>query len=378
MPQNISVVIIDSDTDSINNITKYIKNIGSEVIVEGVAASFDTGFELIHKKRPMVVIIEVGDNPDLSIERITQILNRFSQVSIFATSADRSSETILKVMRAGATEYLLRPVVDTDLTFALQKVGRLWLTKSVPEVDAGRIFTVFSPKGGVGVTTIAVNLAVNIHEVTKKPTIIVDLGLIAGDVTTFLNMKPNYTMADATANISRLDKSFLQGVIATHESGISVLSEPRKIEEGLSISGAEISKVLGLLKKMFSYVIIDAETISERTTTAIKMSDIVLIVFYMSLPNIKNIKRHLRYFEKIGLERDRTKIVVTRYLKKGEITLEDAVNAIKYPVSWTIPNDYKTAMLCLNKGIPASVGAPRSVLNVSIKEMSDALINGKI
>jgi pilus assembly protein CpaE len=378
MPQTIPIVIIDSDTDSINNISQYIKNLGSDVSVEGVATSFDTGFELIHKKRPLIVIIEVGDDIDLSIQRITQILNRFPQVSVLATSADRSSETILKVMRAGATEYLLRPVADTDLGFALQKLGRLWLTKPATAIDAGRIFTVFSPKGGVGVTTIAINLAVDIYEMTKKPTIIVDLDLSAGDVTTFLNMKPNYTITDVTANISRLDKSFLQRVIATHESGIFVLAEPQRVEEGVSISAAEISKLLGLLKTMFSYIIIDAENVSERTTTAMKMSDILLTIFIMSLPNIKNIKRHLRYFEKIGLGRDKTKIVVNRYLKKGEISMEDAVNALKYPISWTIPNDFKNAMLCLNKGIPFSAGAPKSMLNTSVKEMADALINGKI
>jgi pilus assembly protein CpaE len=374
----ISLVIIDSDTDSINSMVKYMKSLDNIVTVEGVATSFDNGFELIHKKKPMVVILEVGDDIGLSIERIIRILDRFPQVSILATSKDKSSETILKVMRSGATEYLLRPVVDTDLAFALQKLGRLWLTKAVPEVGVGSIFTVFSPKGGVGVTTIAINLAVDIYEITNKPTIIVDLDLNAGDVTTFLNMKPTYTISDVTANISRLDKSFLQGVIAKHESGIFVLAEPQKVEEGVSISGAEISRVLNLLKTMFSYIIIDAQTVSEKTTTAIKMSDIILLVFFMGLPGIKNIKRHLNYFEKIGLGRDRLKIIASRYLKKGEISVEDAVKALNYPIFWTVPNDYNTAISCLNKGIPLSDGVPKSQLNISIKEMADALIKGKV
>lgn len=373
----ISVVIIDSDTDSINSMVKYMKSLDNIVTVEGVATSFDSGFELIHKKKPMVVILEVGDDIGLSIERIIRILDRFPQVSIVATSKDRSSETILKVMRSGATEYLLRPVGETDLAFALQKLGRFFPTKPVSEVSVGNILTVFSPKGGVGVTTIAINLALDIYEYTKEPTVIVDLDLNAGDVTTFLNMKPHYTITDVTANINRLDKSFLQGVIAKHESGIFVLAEPQKVEEGVSISGAEINRVLSLLKTMFSYIIIDAETVSERTTTAIKMSDIVLLVFFMSLPAIKNIKRHLKYFEKIGLGKDRLKIVINRYLKKGGITVEDAGKAINYPIFRTLPNDYNTAISCLNKGIPLSIGGPKSQLNISIKEMADALIKDK-
>ena len=377
MPQTISVVIIDSDTDSLNSIARYIKNMVGSVTVEGVATTFESGYELIYKKSPAVVIMEMGNDIDLSIERITQILNRFPQVSIFATSENKASETILRVMRAGATEYLLRPVVETDLVFALQKLGRLWFTKAAPELDAGSVITVFSPKGGVGVTTIAINLAIDIYEETKKPTILVDMDLNAGDVTTFLNIKPSYTISDVTANISRLDKSFLQGVISKHESGIFVLAEPQKVEEGVSISGAEIDKVLSLLRKMFTYIIIDAETISDRTITAFRMSDIVLLVFYMSLPGIRNMKRYIKYFERMGLGNDRVKIVANRYLKKGEITIEDTEKALNYSLYSVIPNDYATAMSCLNKGIPLKVGAPKSQMSTAIKELAEAIVKGK-
>jgi pilus assembly protein CpaE len=377
MPQGISVVIIDSDIDSINTMVRYMKSMDSKVIVEGTATTFENGFELVHKKRPMVVIIEVSEKIDLSLERISQILSRFSQVSIFATSLDKSSDTILKVMRAGATEYLLRPVTEADLTYALQKVGRLRLTRPAPEDEAGRIFTVFSPKGGVGVTTVAINLATDIFEATKKPTILVDLDLNSGDATTFLNMKPSYTISDVTVNISRLDKSFLQGVVAKHESGIYVLAEPQKVEEGVSIAGAEIKKVLSLLKSMFKYIIIDAETISERTTIALEMSDMILLVFFMSLPGIKNMQRYLRYFDKMGLGRDRVKLVANRYVKKSDIKIEDAEKALNYPIFWAVPNDWDTTMTCLNKGITISMGSPKSQLNVSLNELARAIISGR-
>ena len=377
MPQSISVVIIDSDIDSINTMVKYMKSMDSKVIVEGTATTFENGFELVHKKRPMVVIMEVTEDVNLSLERISQILNRFSQVSIFATSLDKSSDTILKVMRAGATEYLPRPVTEADLTYALQKVGRLRLTRPAPEDEAGRIFTVFSPKGGVGVTTIAINLATDIFEATKKPTILVDLDLNSGDATTFLNMKPSYTISDVTVNISRLDKSFLQGVVAKHESGIYVLAEPQKVEEGVSISGVDIKKVLSLLKSMFKYIIIDAETISERTTIALEMSDMILLIFFMSLPGIKNMQRYLRYFDKMGLGRDRVKLVANRYVKKSDIKIEDAEKALNYPIFWAVPNDWDTTMTCLNKGITISMGSPKSQLNVSLNELARAIISGR-
>ena len=373
MPQNISVVIIDSDIESINNIVKYIKNLEDSVTVEGTATTFETGFELIHKKKPMVVIMAVGEDISLCIERICHILSRFPQISIFATSTDKSSETILKVMRAGATEYLLRPVSETDLSFALQKLGRLWLIKTTPQEQVGRIITVFSPKGGVGVTTLSINLATSIYESTMKPTILMDLDLNAGDVTTFLNMKASYTISDVTTNISRLDKSFLQGVIQKHATGISVLAEPMKVEEAISISAGEIKKVLGLLKTMYNYIIIDTETLLDRIMTAIEISDMIVIVFVMSLPSITNIQKYLKFFDKKGIGRDKIKLVVNRYLKKGDIRIEDAEKALNHPIYWNVPNEYDTAMTCLNRGVPLSIGAPKSDLNHNIKELAKAL-----
>lgn len=373
MPQNISVVIIDSDTDSINSIVKSIKNLGNDVSIEGTATSFESGYELIHRKKPMAVIMEVAEDVSLSIQHIYQILSKFPQISIFATSTDKTSETILKVMRAGATEYLLRPVSETDLTFALQKLGRLWLVKTSPGEQVGNVISVFSPKGGVGVTTLSINLATSIYEITMKPTILIDLDLNAGDVTTFLNMKASYTVSDVTTNISRLDKSFLQGVIQKHSSGISVLAEPKKVEEGISISTGEIKKVLGLLKTMYDYIIIDTETLLDRTTTAIEMSDMILLVFVMSLPSITNIQRYLKFFENKGFGMDRIRLVANRYLKKGDIKVEDAEKALNRPIYWSIPNEYDTAVSCLNRGVPLNVGASKSELNQNIKELAKTI-----
>jgi pilus assembly protein CpaE len=148
MAASISVVVIDSDTDSLGTVVKYIKNLGDHASIVATATNFESGFEQIHKKRPMVVVMEVkSEEVDTYIERIHMILSRFPQVSIFAQCSDRSAETILKVMRAGAVEYLLKPVSEVVLTDAFQKIGRLWLAKTVPEGEQGHIYAFYSPKG---------------------------------------------------------------------------------------------------------------------------------------------------------------------------------------------------------------------------------------
>ncbi len=376
MAQGITVVIIDSNTESLNRTVKYIKSLGEQASLEGATSSFESGFELIHKRRPMCVIMAIDDaEHDVALERIKTILIRFPRVSIYTICEDRSADTILKYMRAGVTEYLLKPLADLDLTSALQKLGRLWLSRA-PEAEDGKIITLFSPKGGVGVTTIAINLAVNIHDITNKPTILVDLDLNAGDVTTFLNLKAAYTMSDATSNINKLDKSFLQGVITRHESGIYVLADPQKVEEGASISATDVRKVLTLLRSMFKYIILDTEpALNERTRTAIEMSNMLFMVFIMSLPGIRNMQRYLTYLDSSGALKDKIRLLVNRRLRKDDIRPEDAEKVLERPIFWSIPNEYDTVMACLNKGVPVGSFEPKSRLNQSIRELASNTIN---
>jgi pilus assembly protein CpaE len=357
---------------------KYINKLGTKVLIEGTAASFERGYELVHKKRPMVVIMEIktGDL-DACVDRIEMVLNRFPQLSIFAVCEDRSADTILKVMRAGAVEYLLKPVSEVDMTSALQKIGRLWISKTAEETEQGQIYAFYSPKGGVGVTTLAVNTATSIHNLTKKPTIIVDLDLIAGDVTTFLNMSPSYSISDVTLNTSRLDASFLQGVIARHESGIHVLAEPKRVEEGVALANEDLVKVLSLLKTMYSYIIIDTETgLNNKTMTALKMADTIVLATVLSLPGIKNTQRYMTFFENMNLL-PKIMLVINRYLNRGEIKVEDATRILNQSIKWNFPNRYDDAMHCLNKGVPLNTGTPKSELNDSVRDFAKLLISKK-
>ncbi|HLC18313.1 MAG TPA: AAA family ATPase [Thermodesulfobacteriota bacterium] len=374
MNPNIAIVIIDSDTDSVKTMVSFIQHLGDHASIEGVASNFESGIEMVHKKRPNVVIMELTDGIDDAVGKVHSILERFPRTSIFVTSSDRSADTILKVMKAGATEYILRPITEEDLSSALQKMGRLWITKPAPEAEVGKVYTLFSPKGGVGVTTLAVNLATNVHKVTGKPTVIVDLDLDAGDVTTFLNIKSTYTISDVTTNMSRLDESFMKGVITKHPSGVHVLAEPQNVDEGARIPGSDITKLIELLKTMFDYIIIDTgAVIDERTIEAIKMSDSIMVVLIMSLPGIRHLQRYLKYFDKLGL-RDRVKIIVNRYIKKGDIRIEDAEKVLGRSIAFSIPNEYDLAMRCLNKGIPISEENPRSGVNTAMEDISKEII----
>jgi pilus assembly protein CpaE len=340
--------------------------------VEGVARNFKSGTDLIGEKKPMVAILDMcseGISPCL--RWIEEIVKSHPEIPIFAVGENRSYETVRKFMGAGATEYLLKPVTETDLSSALQKFTRFRLSPEAEQPKGGRIYTVCSAKSGIGATTLAVNLAACIYEATKEPTIVVDMDLIGGDVPAFLKLKSPYTISDAARYLSRTDKSYLSGIVASHESGISVLAGPHDLEEGISITGETAGEILSLLKTVYKHIVVDTEAnLTQATMAAINMSDLILLTLILSHPSIKNTRRYLKFLDKDSKRGEKIKIVVNRYFEKSGITIADAEGLLNRPVFWYIPNDFKTAMACLDEGMLLGTYAPRSKLSASIKDLA--------
>lgn len=369
---SIQVIVIDRDKGSRDDIEKFLKEM-DHVILAGTAGDLASGYELVVRTKPMVVIMDIDSDTEQAFGLIAQITKNYPGTCVFATSSDNSSDTILKAMRSGCTEYLLRPVVSHDLANSLGKVGRLMVQRPAAAVtEKGKIVACFSPKGGVGNTTVATNLAVSLHQASQKPVVLVDLDLEGGDTTMFLNLKTKYTISDVTTNITRLDQAFLQGVLSKHSSGIHLLAEPQRVEEAETITPGQVREVLELLRSMFSYVVVDTEIgYGERNLAAFDSADLVLLVGILSLPSLKNIQKALDVFVRLGYDVNKVKLVINRHLRKGEITVTDAEKALNYKAFSQIPNDYNNVMASINRGMPLTLLAPHSDISQSFKELAN-------
>lgn len=372
MSQHIPIVIV-TDEDSANLIRDAVEKSGINTIITGVAQDLDEGCQIIHNERPMVAILEISrDEMAHSLQMIRKISHELPGIVIFVVCDDSSPETIFDFMKAGAHEYFLKPLSESDLSGAFRKLGlRVKERGDIDDEPECKTYSVFSTKNGVGATTIAVNLAANIFEVTKEPTVLVDLDLTGGDVTTFLDLEPAFTLSDIKKNITRVDKNFLQGVITKHESGISILAAPQDVKEGLLISSSEVTKMLDLLRTMFKHIVLDTEAnFTQSTMTAIRMSDLILMPFVMSLPSTKNTKKCLEHLKEIGFDGEKIRLVANRYLENVQIRIEEAEEILGRPIFCHIPNDFTAAMACLNKGITLSAYDPASALNESMRELA--------
>ncbi|MRR06620.1 MAG: CobQ/CobB/MinD/ParA nucleotide binding domain-containing protein [Deltaproteobacteria bacterium] len=359
MPPHVSMIIIDSDKASRDAIASIVHPFADTIRIEGSVNDFGEGLKVIHKISANIVILEVTEL-NRGIEEIQYLLTNHPQLSVIVSSFEKNPEWILKLMRAGAVEYLLRPINQDELIQALTKVGRFWFAKPPTENKQGKIIAVYYPTGGVGVTTVAVNLAAGLATDPAKVAL-VDLNLLTGDISTFLDVNPSYTLSSVTNNIARLDANFLMGVMTRHSSGPYVLTEPTEVDEAISITPDQVSRLLLFLKGIFDYVVVDCGgQLAGCTMSILENANLILFTSVLSLPAIKTSKRYLAAMERKGIRKDRLKLIVNRYLPKADIQVKDAERVLGYSVFTALPNDYENVIASINKGIPLIRLLPRA------------------
>ena len=375
MSKSVSVVIIDEDPNMRALIRTALSSIpGLEILAE--TDSMIYGYELIRHNRPNMVFLDLRNDPSKSFEIAHRIASYIKETLIIASGNDMSVEMLKTCMEVGIREYLTRPLHAADIKSVLEK-HRLALTID-PEVGdrSGRIVAVFSNKGGLGKTTIAVNLALSLSEVVKRPVALVDLNLQLGDITTFLDIEPKQTIVDIARNIGRVDAAYLEGSLAqytcpTNGASVYVLADPLHMEDAEELTADQINAVLTVLKATFEYVVVDTTTsFDTKTLTALDLADEILLVSMVNLPSIRSSQRLLNLFERLGYESQKVKLILNRYMPDEEITVEDVEETLEHPVFWKIPNNYQVVMTAINRGIPIAMIENNKVLEKNFQDFA--------
>ena len=370
MPSQFSILVIDKDKLSGDSIVSTLRPYSDSISLAGSVDSFTDGDCAMQRNAPNVVFLGV-EEIEQGIKDVQCITLKYPMVSVIACSSEKNSEWILALMRAGAVEYLLRPIAQEELKQSLQKVGRFIFKTPSEETPTGEIIAVYNPIGGMGTTTVAVNLAAALAEEGTKVAL-VDLNLDAGDVNTFLNVNPTYTLSSVTSNIERLDANFLMSVMTRHASGPFVLTEPLEVDEAVSITPEQVRRILEFLRGTFSYVVVDCVGQLAGCNLAIfGSSNLILFTTTLSLPALKNTKRYLTAMGRKGFNSDRVKLVINRYLPKSDIQIKDAEKVLGWSVYQAIPNEYADVVDSINKGMPVVKLLPRSPISKAIQGLAE-------
>lgn len=367
----------DSTRDPLRNLL-----LGVEAVwLEAECSRYEFFIDVARQSCPDAVVIALDADHTKALQLIQQLTIEFPHMPILAISARGDGQSILQALRAGAKEFLTAPVVLEELLLALQRLraNRTAGDTSNPVNGATRadslVISVVGSKGGVGCTSIAVNLAAAMAQDPKYNVAVVDLDLALGDADVALDLIPDYTLADVAMNVDRLDMQFLRRSLCKHESGVSLLPHPVQMEDISLIHEEHLGRVIGLLRASYSHLIFDlSKRFAPTDLTAMRMSDVVVLVAQLELTSLRNVVRVLHTMDKEEGLGDKVKVVVNRVgAEDSDITLEKAQETIGKPIYWQVPNDYKAMLGAKNAGVPLLTFAPKSKVHQSLTGLANAL-----
>jgi pilus assembly protein CpaE len=321
-------------------------------------------------------ILELDESdPTATFVRIESLLASTPPPEIFLIAARIDPDILLKALRAGVKEFFRQPIDREEVEEALERLRRR--SRKFPSRGGGgkkgTLFSVVGGKGGIGTTTVAVNLASALQKPDGRLSVaLVDLN---GDLPLFLDLEPTRSFRDIANAPSRLDRTFLLSVLSKHASGLSLLplgeEDPA---EGTEWLGADcVDQTLELLQGLFDYVVIDCGTALEaRAMRALNRSSGILVVSTLSVPVIRRTRKLLSRLP-ADSGPSRVKVIMNRYAPHGEGLLKDTEEVLQYKVFWLIPNDYYIASTAINTGQPLVVSGPRTDIAKSYHRLAAAL-----
>jgi len=327
--------------------------------------------DVVAQTKPDVGVLALDADPNKTISLVERLSKENPECVLLVVSGSNDGQLILRAIRAGAREFLTLPLAKEELESALNRVG----TQKFGAADSRRgsceVIAVAGATGGVGCTSVASNLGCILAGEPGKSVALLDLDLALGDADVFLNVIPDYTLADVVQNVSRLDIQLLKKSLTKHASGLYLLPRPVELHDTNAITAESLRKVIGLLKASFTHLIVDlSKGYSEVDMSVMEAANKVLLVTQLDLPCLRNVVRLMMSFEEIAGLKQKVEIVVNRAgLDSGQISLKKAKETIGREVYALLPNDYRTMVSVRNNGVPLITQAPKAAITIALREM---------
>jgi pilus assembly protein CpaE len=271
-------------------------------------------------------------------------------------------------MRAGVHEFLIYPPKAEELAGSVERLMR----RTRSETQRGDIVAVHSAKGGLGSTSIAVNIsqAFGAHRPNARVAL-VDLVVAGGDVRVFLNLKPAYDLSHLIAKGSLVDAELLNSVLTPSSGGVWALPTGDSPEDEELFDSTAVGTILNLLRAHFSITVVDCDHhLSEATLTALDAANRIILVTQLTVPALRSTQRSLAVFRRLGYDDSKLCVVVNRFQSGDVLPVGDAEDLLQAPIYWKLPNDYRLSAASLTKGVPVAVEDPGSKLARSYSDLA--------
>ncbi len=354
MMQKISALIL-SDEYSTNEVLKlFVSEFDNINLIDCPAQPELILATLTEMQNKSIFLVDLSNNKQEKLDLILKVSQQCPNCKVLALSDNPTVDLIIRIMRAGAKEFVPIPILKNEFFDSLNKI--ISQIEEPKKNNKCKIISVFSNKGGIGKTSLATNLALELSKITKESVALIDMNFQMGDITTFLDLKPSFNISYMLENIDKINETFLLSTLEKYKnSSLYILADPPYFKQADNIQPKQITKLFNTLKETFSYIIVDAEaSFDGKNIAALDNSDLILLVTVANIPALRNTQRCLELFEKLGYDKNKTQIVVNRYMENDEIKEDDVEKVLSKSVYWKIPNNYFALMTAINKGVPVS------------------------
>lgn len=390
--EKIRVLIVDDVSETRENVKKLLQ-FESDVEVVGVARTGKEAIQASQDLNPDVVLMDIN-MPDMDGIAATEAIRAKQQaVQVIILSVQSDQNYMRRAMLVGARDFLTKPPMGDELISAIRRAGEMAQVErakaaraqavpiaGIPGMAAGyagprgKIVVVYSPKGGTGCTTLAVNLALTLKTEDTR-VVLVDGNLQFGDVAVFLNEQGKNTVIDLAPRADELDAEIVEEVMVKHSAtGLHILAAPSRPEYAEKVSSGQFAKMLEYLTQLYAYVIVDtAPALTDLTLATIDVSDLIVLVTTQDIPSIKNSRLFLDLLQSLGVRRERVMFIMNRFDKKVNITPERVADNLKQEVALVIPADEPTAVKAVNRGVPFVLDNKSQPVARGVQALADAV-----
>lgn len=353
MSTTLQILCISRDPDLAGEVVAAMGTLAG-FSVSAREADFADGPRAVQERSPDLAIVILQDDVAPGVGVIEEVRRTAPGTHILALAPDELPETIIRVMRAGADEVLPMPVSTTALLKVCIKVTEVRKAAVPAAGPQGALWVVHAPKGGVGATTLAANLAIALRA-RERSCAVVDFDVFQGDLALYLNVTPTYTLLDIAEDVKRLDQLFLQGTMTRHESGAEILAAPVSPNglTPLDLSADDAGTILDMLSRLHEITVVDTPTILTDSVRAAAMrADRFFLLTDLTMPSVRACMRTLEWLRLDNVDTERVELIVNKQTKApGELTPEEVAKTLKLPVKIVLPRD-EAALTAVNHGQP--------------------------